>query len=291
MKHCKYLFIPTLSYSQIAVMGLFLLSGYISAQSIPHEGTGLQPSTPPPPNPISSFQADTQNVLTSAKAIIQAAIDNWRGVNSSYSEMTMIIHRPDWERSMSMHGWTKGDKHSLVRVVAPKKDAGNGTLLVDNDMWTYSPKINRVIKMPSSMMGQSWMGSDFSNKDVSRADDILVYYDHELIKTEVKDGHTVYSVQATPKEDAAVVWGKEVLQVRDDFVLLQHDFYDQDDVLFKVMKTQKIAVMDERVVAVSQRIAKIETPEEWTEIHINDIDFDVDINPRMFTQSYLRNPR
>ncbi|MGI1680219.1 MAG: outer membrane lipoprotein-sorting protein [Cellvibrionaceae bacterium] len=290
MKQSDYFFIPKLSTILMAILSLVLLPGLISAQAIPQGSSSLQPSTPPPPNPVSSYPANSQQVLTSAKEIIQAAIENWRGV-SSYSEMTMVIHRPDWERSMSMRGWTKGDKHSLVRVVAPKKDAGNGTLLVDNDMWTYSPKINRVIKMPSSMMGQSWMGSDFSNKDVSRADDILVYYDHKLIKTEQKENHIIYTVQATPKEDAAVVWGKEVLQVRDDFVLLQHDFYDQDDVLFKIMKTQKIAVMDDRVVAVSQRVAKIESPEEWTEIQVNDIDFDIDINPQMFTQSYLRNPR
>ncbi len=81
---------------------------------------------------------------------------------------------------MSMRSWTKGSKQSLVRITAPKKDAGNGTLMVDNSMWSYSPKVNRVIKVPSSMMGQSWMGSDFSNKDVSRADDIVDQYDHTL---------------------------------------------------------------------------------------------------------------
>ena len=104
-------------------------------------------------------------------------IDHWRGL-SSYTVMTMVIHRPDWERTMTMRGWTKGDDQSLVRVMEPKKDRGNGTLTDDNSMWTFSPKINRVIKIPSSMMGQSWMGSDFSNKDVARADDIVDQYDH-----------------------------------------------------------------------------------------------------------------
>ena len=103
-----------------------------------------------------------------ATGIVRAAIDHWRG-KSSYSEMTMTIHRPDWERSMSMRAWTVGDERSLVRVTAPRRDAGNGTLLDDDSMWTYSPRVNRVIKVPSSMMSQSWMGSDFSNKDISRA--------------------------------------------------------------------------------------------------------------------------
>jgi outer membrane lipoprotein-sorting protein len=107
-----------------------------------------------------------------ATQIVRDAIDHWRGI-SSYTEMTMVIHRPDWERSMTMRAWTKGQDQSLVRVLEPKKDRGSGTLTDDDSMWTFSPKINRVIKIPSSMMGQSWMGSDFSNKDVARADDII----------------------------------------------------------------------------------------------------------------------
>ena len=86
-----------------------------------------------------------------ATQLVRNAMDHWRGL-TSHSNMTMIIHRPDWERTMTMESWSKGDKQSLVRVIEPRKDAGNGTLLDDNNMWTYTPKINRIIKVPSSMM-------------------------------------------------------------------------------------------------------------------------------------------
>ena len=112
-----------------------------------------------------------------ATDIVRRAVDHWRGL-SSYSDMTMVIHRPDWERSMTMRAWTKGDDRSLVRVTEPAKDRGNATLTDDDNMWTFSPKVNRVIKIPSSMMGQAWMGSDFSNKDITRADDIVDQYAH-----------------------------------------------------------------------------------------------------------------
>ncbi|MGD8896790.1 MAG: outer membrane lipoprotein-sorting protein, partial [Acidobacteriota bacterium] len=127
------------------------------------------------------------------REVVRAAWEHWRGT-SSHGEMTMTIHRPSWERSMSMRVWTRGQKHSLVRVTAPKKDAGNGTLMVDNNMWTYAPRVNRVMKVPSSMMGQSWMGSDFSNKDVSRADTIVDQYDHTLQGEEDHEGHRVYVI-------------------------------------------------------------------------------------------------
>jgi outer membrane lipoprotein-sorting protein len=225
-----------------------------------------------------------------AKDIVRAAVDHWRGL-SSYTVMSMVIHRPDWERSMTMQAWTKGDKKSLVRVIEPKKDRGNGTLTDDNNMWTFSPKVNRVIKIPSSMMGQSWMGSDFSNKDVARADDIIDQYDHSLLGTEEADGMTVYEIRSVPHEQAAVVWGREELLIREDHVVLEHRFYDQDGGLVKALETLAIEDMGGRTIASRQRMAKADTPEEWTEIAVNSVEYEIDIRDSVFTLSNLRNPR
>ncbi len=225
-----------------------------------------------------------------ADQIIRDAVDHWRGV-SSYSEVQMVIHRPDWERSMTMRAWTQGDEQSLVRVTEPARDRGNGTLTDDDSMWTYSPRVNRVIKIPSSMMGQSWMGSDFSNKDIAKADDIIDQYEHTLLGTEVVDGVTVYEIESVPFEDAAVVWGREVLRIREDNVVLEHRFYDQDDILVKALESLEIGEMGGRVVALRQRMAKADTPEEWTEIRVLDVEYDIDVPDSMFTLSNLRNPR
>lgn len=225
-----------------------------------------------------------------ARALVEAAIDHWRGA-SSYSEMTMTIHRPKWERSMSMRSWTEGSKKSLVRVTAPAKDAGSGTLLLDRNMWTYAPKVNKVIKVPSSMMNQSWMGSDFSNQDINRSDQIIDDYDHSLLGTEEHEGHTVYVIESIPHEDAAVVWGKKVLKLRDDHVMLEDEFWDQDGVLVKTMVTLKVAEMGGRTVAQRQRMGKADAPEEWTEVSIDAQEFDVSHSGNLFTLSSLRNPR
>ena len=226
----------------------------------------------------------------SATEIVRAAIDHWRGL-SSESVMTMVIHRPDWERSMTMRAWTKGDEKSLVRVIEPRKDRGNGTLTDDNNMWSYSPKVNRVIKVPSSMMGQSWMGSDFSNNDVTRADEIVDEYDHTILNTEEIDGITVYEIESVPHEDAAVVWGREVLRIRADHVVLTHSFYDQDGELVKRLESLEIGDMGGRVVALRQRMGKIETPDEWTELQLQSVEYEVELKDSLFTLSNLRNPR
>jgi outer membrane lipoprotein-sorting protein len=237
---------------------------------------------------VLSFAAEGQE--RDATQIVRDAVDHWRGL-SSYTEMTMVIHRPDWERSMTMRAWTKGNDQSLVRVVEPKKDRGNGTLTDDNSMWSFSPKVNRVIKVPSSMMGQSWMGSDFSNKDVARADDIIDQYDHSILNREELDGILVYDIESIPHEDAAVVWGREVLRIREDHVVLEHAFFDQDGELVKKLVSLEVGEMGGRTIAKRQRMAKTDKPEEWTEISVNDVQYEIDLKDSLFTLSNLRNPR
>jgi outer membrane lipoprotein-sorting protein len=235
--------------------------------------------------PVFAFAAERD-----ASQVVKDAIDHWRGLTSD-SVMTMVIHRPDWERSMTMRAWTKGDDQSLVRVLEPKKDRGNGTLTDGDNMWSYSPKVNRVIKIPSSMMNQSWMGSDFSNKDIARADTIIDQYDHSFLSTEDIDGMTVYEIEAIPHEDAAVVWGKEVLRIRDDHIIMQHSFFDQDGELVKTLVSLEVGEMGGRIAALQQRMSKTESPDEWTEIVIESAEYEVVLKDSLFTQSNLRNPR
>lgn len=225
-----------------------------------------------------------------AAAIVKRAIDYWRDV-SSYSVVDMTIRRPDWTRTMTIRVWTRGQKESLVRVAAPAKDAGNATLLLDNDMWSFTPRINRVIKIPSSMMSQSWMGSDFSNNDLAKADDLIEHYTHKLLRVETLDGHKVYVVESTPRETAPVVWGREVVSIRDDHLVLEHRFYDQRNVLVKTMKTLKLGQYGGKLIAAHQRMQKADQPGEWTDIVVKEARFGVTLPATTFTQANLRNPR
>ena len=117
-----------------------------------------------------AFGADEPSATPlSAYDLIAGAIDLNRG-RTSYTEMSMLVHRPDWERSSSLVAWTRGREDALIRFTAPAKDAGSATLKQGDNMWTYTPKLNRTIRLPFSLMSQSWAGSDFSYNDLSRTD-------------------------------------------------------------------------------------------------------------------------
>lgn len=222
--------------------------------------------------------------------VVRAAIEHWRG-QSSYMEQKMTVHRPDWERETAMIGITRGTKDTLVRFTAPPKDAGNATLKLDRDMWIFTPRLSQVIKLPASMMAQSWMGSDFSYDDLAKSDQILTDYNLTLDATEEKDGHEEYVITAVPHADAPVVWGKEVLRIRDDHVLLDRAFYDQDGKLVKRMTTLKIDQVDGRAYPVELRMTDAEKEDHWTLVEIVEGKFDIEPPNYLFTLSNLRNPR
>ena len=105
------------------------------------------------------------------------------------------------------------------------------------------------------------------------------------------DGHQVYVIQSVPREEAAVVWGREVLTIRDDHVVLEHAFYDQDGELVKSLHSLEIAEMGGRTIATRQRMAKTDEPDEWTEISVNEVEYELELKDSVFTLSNLRNPR
>jgi outer membrane lipoprotein-sorting protein len=222
--------------------------------------------------------------------LIKQAFDNWRG-KSSYTDVTMTVHRPDWERSMSMLSWTRGDDDALVRFTAPAKDAGNATLKLGDDMWIFNPRLNQILKLPASMMAQAWMGSDFSYNDLAKANQVLTEYTHKLTSSEQRDGHTVYVVEAVPKPEAATVWGKQVVRIRDDGVLLGEDFLDQDMHLVKSMQTTTVGQLGGRPYPVVVDMRKAGSVDEWTRLHFQQGRFNIHLPDALFTKSNLRNPR
>lgn len=223
----------------------------------------------------------------SAQSLIQGALDLTRGT-SSYTELTMTIHRPTWQRTLSLVAWTRGREDALLRFTAPAKDAGTAMLKKGGKMWTYSPKVRREIRLPSSMMSQQWAGSDFSYNDLARTDKYLRHYDFAIVRTEQRDGHAVYTLDMVPHDDAPVVWGKETLLLRDDYVTLSQTFYDQELEPVKRMQALEIGELGGRTFALAMRMQTVDKEDSWTEVRYVAADFDVEVDDSLFTTFALR---
>jgi outer membrane lipoprotein-sorting protein len=221
------------------------------------------------------------------QAVVEASFDYFRG-KTSIALVDMTIHRPDWERVMRIKAWTKGQDESLVRIISPPKDEGNGTLKKGKAMWMYNPKVNRIIKVPPSMMSQSWMGSDFSNNDLAKSDSIIRDYVHTIIGTETHEGMKVYLIESMPNPEAPVVWGMQRLKVREDHIFLEQGFYDEDLKLVKEMTAHAIKILGGRPFPSVWKMQKADAENEYTLLEYRELAFDISLPPTTFTTSALR---
>ncbi|MEA1935612.1 MAG: outer membrane lipoprotein-sorting protein [Thermodesulfobacteriota bacterium] len=230
---------------------------------------------------------DTNAKAQDAQALVEASFKYMRG-KTSISTVVMIIHRPDWQRNMTIKAWTKGQEDSIFRIIAPARDSGNGTLKRGREMWTYNPRINRVIKIPPSMMSQAWMGSDFSNNDLSKTESLINDYTHTIIGTETHEGKKVYIIKSMPKPEAPVVWGMQKLKIREDHIFLVQGFYDEDLQPVKIMTTLQIQMLGGKLFPRVWKMQKADVKDEYTVLEYKELAFDKDMPDRLFTLSSLK---
>ena len=234
-----------------------------------------------------SFQSFGQT----AKEIIKMADDKMQGT-SNKSVMKMTIIRPTWKREITMKGWALGKEYSLILITSPARDKGSAFLKRENEMWNWQPSIDRVIKLPPSMMLQSWMGSDFTNDDLVKESSIVNDYDQTLEQDTVINGMDCYKISMIPHEDAAVVWGKVVVYIdKVNINQLLVYYYDEDNYLVNTMILSKIREMGGRIIPTHLEMIPADEPENRTVIDYLDMEFDLKIDQSFFSLQNMKRVR
>lgn len=206
-------------------------------------------------------------------------------------EFEMTIATPRWQRTLVLRAWMERPKRSFIRILAPAKEAGIGSLRIGSEMWNYLPNVERTIKIPPSMMLQPWMGSDFTNDDLVKQSSIVEDYTQRLLRTETVAGAPVYVVEAIPRPESAVVWGKILYWVRKaDFIPLKEEFYDERGELVRVMSFSEVRPIGGRTIPTKWEIRPTAKPGNATTVVLKSAVYDRPLDPEVFTQRNLQKP-
>ncbi len=223
-----------------------------------------------------------------AQEILDRVDDLFRG-EASHGEMAMTITTAHWQRTLSVEFWSRGEDHSLFRILAPKKEKDTATLRVGNDLWNYLPKVKRVIKLPSSMLGAAWMGSHFTNNDLVRDNRLADDYDFEQTFSGDRDGEQVIEITCIPKPEAPVVWGKIVVRVRrEDYQPVASLYYDERLELARTMTFSDVADLGGRRLPSRMTVVPADEPDEKTVVEYHAIDFDPTLEDSLFSLRSLQ---
>ena len=216
-------------------------------------------------------------------------VDDLYRSNASHGIITLSVTTVNWQRTLTLEQWSKDEDKSLFKILKPKKEKGLATLRVDKNVWNYMPKVKRVVKIPSSMMSSSWMGSHFTNDDLVKQSRMAEDYTFFITFEGMQDGEEVVEITCLPNKEAAVVCGKvEVVVYADDYIPLRMIYYDEDLLLSRTLEFTNIQKMDGKMIPTLMSIIPADEPGESTTVKWEEIQFDVAIDDEFFSLRKLQ---
>ena len=224
---------------------------------------------------------------TDVRAIVKE-IDELYRAESSYSEFEMEIQTPHWQRTLAGIAWSQGMDKTFLRLTAPRKEKGVATLRIENEMWNYLPKTEKVIKVPPSMMMSSWMGSDFTNDDLVKEFSLFDDYTYEETTVEDASDDLIY-INCIPREDLAIVWGNIIIAVqRDGHIPAWQRYYDEKGVLMRVLSYSEPREFGGRLIPAVLEMVPTTKEGHKTVIRYLKLEFNVDAGDGIFSLRHLQ---
>lgn len=234
--------------------------------------------------PLMVFAGFAGAAERSARSVIDEMEQLYRG-DASDAKITMIVETPHYRRTMTMTGLSMGTEYGFFRILSPKKDRGIATLKRKEEMWNYFPKINKVIKVPPSMMMGSWMGSDFTNDDLVKETQLIDAYDLSMVETK-----TEYRITLTPREQTVTVWGKiDYVVSRSPLLPVSQSFHDEDGEKIRIMTFSEPKEFGGRLMPSILEMKPLNKEGHRTLVIYDDITFDVpEITEQTFSMRNLK---
>ncbi|MGN6394721.1 MAG: outer membrane lipoprotein-sorting protein [Mucilaginibacter sp.] len=218
-----------------------------------------------------------------ATEVVRKADQKMRG-STMQAEMVIKTIRPAWTREMNCKTWMKGNSLAMILITAPAKDKGVVFLKRKKEVWTWVPSLERTVKLPPSMMGQNWMGTDFTNDDLVKESSVVQDYNHTITGDTVIQNRPCFIITMIPKPDAAVVWSKVIICIdKKDFLELNCRFYDEDGKLINTMNSYDIKVMDDRLIPTRFEMIPADKKGHKTEMIYKAVRYNKPIDDRFFT--------
>ena len=226
-----------------------------------------------------------------AKTIVQKANDLAIG-KTSQGTNTMTLVRPDWTRDVTMKIWSKGLDYYMILITAPAREKGQVFMKRHNEMWNRVPSINKMIKIPPSMMSQSWMGSDFNNDDLLKESSIVKDYTHTIIGSDTVGGFDCYKIELIPKPEAAVVWGKIITWIsKKEYYQLKAEYYDESEELINKQIASEVEQLGDRKLPAKMVMMPVDKPGNQTILKMVEMVFDKEIPDNFFSQQNMKKVR
>jgi len=168
--------------------------------------------------------------------ILERVKEAWQP-ESFHARVALEVQEGEDVRRWEFEVWSEGKK-ALIRVLFPEEEAGSGYLVLEDEVWYYSPDVGVSIRLPELALAEGAFGGAAALEDIFRG----TLTEECEVSSRPRDGG--WLLVLTPKPEAPVVWGRLELIVREDFALLEMRFFDQRGELLRTVRAKEFIEVD-----------------------------------------------
>jgi outer membrane lipoprotein-sorting protein len=234
---------------------------------------------------------DAEEIVRSSRDRIQA--------DTVYTRSTMILMAKNGaETRRVIEQFSKDGPRGNRAVIVfhePRSVAGTRFLTMENpggedDRWIFLPDRGRVQRIAASDGSKSFVGTDFSNDDISSADRRADLDRHSLLREEDLGNNPCYVIQSVPK-DGSYQYSKMIQWIdKNNRVCRRIELYDKRNTLVKTLEILRVEERSGRLSPIQTRMTS-HAAGTYTQINVDDIRYDARIPDGIFTQEYLATGR
>ena len=155
----------------------------------------------------------------------------------------------------------------------------------DDDQWIYLPALKKVKRISSDSKSDYFMGSDFTYDDLGDrhpTDDI-----HKILREEKVNGEDCYVVESTPKDEEYMYSKTITWIIKDKWIGLMKDFYDEDGEHLKTLSIKSYDKINGYWIITHSQMKNVQK-DHTTDMKLDNIKVDSGIASNKFTERMMK---
>ncbi len=215
-------------------------------------------------------------------------LDKNRWSETSIIVSTMKIHGKRGTRTITSKTWMNGEDQSFTEYLSPVRQKGVKMLKLEDNLWTYSPKADRTIKIAGHMLRQSLMGSDLSYEDMMENNKLSEAYMASVTGEEIVNNRDCYVVELTAIESVLAYQKRKLYVDKIRMVAIKEERFAKSGKLLKTTLIEEVMLVEGRWIPKKMIFKDVLSKGSGTEFIIDEIEFEVEIPQNIFSKASLR---
>ena len=154
-----------------------------------------------------------------------------------------------------------------------------------DDQWIYLPALKKVKRISSDSKGDYFMGSDFTYDDLG--DRHPMDDTHTILRKEVVNGEETIVIESVPKDEEYMYSRTVTWVIKDSWIGLKKEFYDEDDELLKILTVEGQKSFGDVIILTKVKMNNVQR-NQFTIMEFSDVQIDTGIPNNKFTERMMK---